>query len=1066
MKKGLRILTACLILAYILGLCPMFPKAQAAEANCASPEGKTLSVMSFNVLNNNSKDSSGNFKYDPPATREKAIVSMIKAYKPDIIGMQEAGQGGDSGTLNWCSALNTDLKSIYAYRSLKDDTGLALDVYRGLIIFYNKSRFTLVSSGGQGYSDPANNKRAFQWVKLKDNQTNVEFFVFNTHWQYEGSQTLEQNTTVRAKHMKELAAKVKSLAGSTHFIVTGDFNSSYTQKSGSLCDGENIAKFVATNSTWADGVMTATEKYSINASGTQTALQASDSALQTGVDHIVYPTGFYEANRLRKIQCRTYSPMLSDHDAYLVDFTYKMPGLSVTASEGQLDAHYSNGAYYIDNLAKRTTDLPITVKLSNGSIYSDEACTASAGTSLTIKTGSSQTYRPDNTLYIKWGGMVQTLYLRTCNANTMVNSVFVDQSMIGREVGTTTLYCDKWYCRLVTVGVNGFTTIQAAVDAAGDGYQILVAPGTYTEEVSYTGKSLKFYGQNRTNLKALVIKNGQLTVNSANRTYETYLSGSITYNVGSQTSSSLMVNGFHFLNRTATGQVRIAGGTVEQTVDLRICNNLFNCYTDGAASNGSAVHGITPIRKTGSIEDNYFHLTKIPTYTDSSGKTVNYTNRGISLRNLGDMSIIANYFDGYTGSMLRPFWLSSEVASGSTVTGNGNVAILANRFENSYPGALNINNIRGSSTANVMIAGNSYGGEVMNVTFTDTANQTSQNLPTDKSKITFQVQTADYSNLKITDGPTCKKFSYYVTFRNEDGMYIYGNSVVSGTTATYKGASPTKTASSSTHYTFANWVTEKNGTTVADLSKISASTDVYASFTGTAHTEAVRNQKTATCTEAGHSGERYCTVCNYVISAGSEIPALGHSVVTIPGKDATCTEEGLTAGESCSICNCVLTAQEVIPASGHSYVYNKINALTHKVTCEHCDYAETADHTYVDGSCICGEPEIKETQLNTSLKLYHSLNLASDISVNFAIPAAYLKGFDMDTVYVETRYYDYVGNEQGEEKVIRIAPVLNGYYYYFTLEGLTAIHMTNELTSVLYGTKDGQPYYSPVDEYS
>ena len=165
MKKSIRILSGCLLLTFLLSLISMFPVSAAeTSSTCAAPAGKTISVMSFNVLNNNNKDSSGNFKYDPPATREKAIATMIKAYKPDIIGVQEAGQGGDSGTLNWCSALNTDLKGTYAYRSLKDDTGLALDVYRGLIIFYNKSRFTLVSSGGQGYSDPANNKRAFQWA--------------------------------------------------------------------------------------------------------------------------------------------------------------------------------------------------------------------------------------------------------------------------------------------------------------------------------------------------------------------------------------------------------------------------------------------------------------------------------------------------------------------------------------------------------------------------------------------------------------------------------------------------------------------------------------------------------------------------------------------------------------------------------------------------------------------------------------------------------------------------------------------------------------------------------------
>lgn len=38
--------------------------------------------------------------------------------------------------------------------------------------------------------------------------------------------------------------------------------------------------------------------------------------------------------------------------------------------------------------------------------------------------------------------------------------------------------------------------------------------------------------------------------------------------------------------------------------------------------------------------------------------------------------------------------------------------------------------------------------------------------------------------------------------------------------------------------------------------------------------------------------------------------------------------------------------------------------------------------------------------------------------------------------------------------------------HYFTLERFTAVHMTNELTTVLYGTKEGQVYYSPTDTHS
>ena len=123
-------------------------------------------------------------------------------------------------------------------------------------------------------------------------------------------------------------------------------------------------------------------------------------------------------------------------------------------------------------------------------------------------------------------------------------------------------------------------------------------------------------------------------------------------------------------------------------------------------------------------------------------------------------------------------------------------------------------------------------------------------------------------------------------------------------------------------------------------------------------------------------------------------------------------------------------------------------------------------HVYTDGVCTCGAVESVEPTEDSTLKLSHTLNLASDISVNFVVPVTALEGFDMDTVYAECRYYSYVDNEQGEERVVTMEPVLNGKYYYFTLEGLIATQMTTELTTVLYGTKGGQPYYSPTDIYS
>ncbi len=164
------------------------------------------------------------------------------------------------------------------------------------------------------------------------------------------------------------------------------------------------------------------------------------------------------------------------------------------------------------------------------------------------------------------------------------------------------------------------------------------------------------------------------------------------------------------------------------------------------------------------------------------------------------------------------------------------------------------------------------------------------------------------------------------------------------------------------------------------------------------------------------------------------------------------------------ICSDMIVTAQYTPIP-HSYSYHITDKNMHKRSCS-CGYSKEESHSYENGKCICGETEIKEAMEDATLKLNHSLNLASDISVNFLVPKTMLEGFDMTTVYVESTLDTYEGEEKTGTAVIRIEAVESEYYYYFTLDGLTAVQMNDRISSVLYGTKDGQPYYSPADEYS
>ena len=72
--------------------------------------------------------------------------------------------------------------------------------------------------------------------------------------------------------------------------------------------------------------------------------------------------------------------------------------------------------------------------------------------------------------------------------------------------------------------------------------------------------------------------------------------------------------------------------------------------------------------------------------------------------------------------------------------------------------------------------------------------------------------------------------------------------------------------------------------------------------------------KAADCKNVGEQ-ERSCK-CGSVEK--ETIPALGHTVVTTEAVAPTCTEPGYTAGKKCSLCNEIIEAQKEIPALGHT----------------------------------------------------------------------------------------------------------------------------------------------------
>ena len=86
--------------------------------------------------------------------------------------------------------------------------------------------------------------------------------------------------------------------------------------------------------------------------------------------------------------------------------------------------------------------------------------------------------------------------------------------------------------------------------------------------------------------------------------------------------------------------------------------------------------------------------------------------------------------------------------------------------------------------------------------------------------------------------------------------------------------------------------------------------------------------KAATCTEAGLTSGKKCSVCDEILVAQKPIEKLAHTEQIVAGKAATCTTAGLTEGKHCTVCNEVLVAQTVIDALGHNEVIDKAVAPT------------------------------------------------------------------------------------------------------------------------------------------
>lgn len=113
-----------------------------------------------------------------------------------------------------------------------------------------------------------------------------------------------------------------------------------------------------------------------------------------------------------------------------------------------------------------------------------------------------------------------------------------------------------------------------------------------------------------------------------------------------------------------------------------------------------------------------------------------------------------------------------------------------------------------------------------------------------------------------------------------------------------------------------------------------------------------------TCTDRGYTTST-CSKCGDV-SEGNYVSATGHTYVTVTGTPATCTTAGLSDGRKCSVCQVVVVPQTTIPAKGHTYSNGTCTTCgAEKPVCNHEYGDENGANPECDATCnICGEIRI------------------------------------------------------------------------------------------------------------
>jgi endonuclease/exonuclease/phosphatase family metal-dependent hydrolase len=176
---------------------------------------QTITVGSFNIRYDNPRDSGNLWN-----ARLPRVAALIAFHDFDIVGTQEGLQHQLEGMQS--------LLPGYTYYGIGRDDGAFKGEHSA--IFIKKDAFTILDKGDfwlsetptqPGFGWDARINRICSWVLLKHKVTHKKMYCFNVHYDH-------QAMVARKESSKLILEKIKTIAGESPVILTGDFNGDHS----------------------------------------------------------------------------------------------------------------------------------------------------------------------------------------------------------------------------------------------------------------------------------------------------------------------------------------------------------------------------------------------------------------------------------------------------------------------------------------------------------------------------------------------------------------------------------------------------------------------------------------------------------------------------------------------------------------------------------------------------------------------------------------------------------------------------------------------------------------------